>query len=171
MTLRFTPPPEEPKGFPRYASYVVGLGIKTHSRVTDAKNSFRSRGFTRYETDEVIGKNHDNSPRYKTFYGAKHSFILENVNGTWYVLYEIPEKTLSSDLPWMKTFIKDTKYTGGGVLRLDVFEKYEYNKKLREAEPERFRLFKKAVPMTQDEYVEWRLAVQREQIEEKRSES
>ena len=45
--LKFVPPKEEAKNLPRWASYVVGGGMKTHSGVAWAKLSFNNRGWTR----------------------------------------------------------------------------------------------------------------------------
>jgi hypothetical protein len=62
--------------------------------------------------------------------------ILEMVNGNWYVLYDVPEDTAYADLPWVKLV--------GHGWRRDGYER--------------------AVPMTRNEYAEWRVAVEREQI-------
>jgi hypothetical protein len=65
--------------------------------------------------------------------------ILENVAGEWYTLFDIPKGTAYADLPWVKEV-----RTGGWYAN---------------------RLVKRAVPMTREEYAEWRLQVERERIE------
>lgn len=148
MTLLFIPPKEDAKGLPRYASYVVGDGMKTHGSIGAAKHSFNYRGYAGY--------------RGKT----KHSFILENVNGKWYILYEIAEGLKSDELPWVKEFIRDTKYYWDNGQLLEDFNSSEYRRKLREEDPARFKTFKKSVPLSKEEYVKFRLAVQLEELKE-----
>jgi hypothetical protein len=79
MTLRFDPP----KDAGRYALYLEGAsgknGFRTYSELGHAKNAYHFRGHRR---------------------AAK---ILENVDGKWYVLFDIRQGTL--DLPWFKETI------------------------------------------------------------------
>jgi hypothetical protein len=63
--------------------------------------------------------------------------ILENVDGQWYVLHEVRAGMTYSDLPWVKEV---STYRWNGTPH------------------------KKGVPMSRDEYAEWRLAVERERI-------
>lgn len=149
MTLEFVPPKEEAVGLPRYASYVVGSGMKLHRRVCDAKNSFHNRGWTSVEDR----------------YGAlplkvtRRSFILENVDGKWYVLYDIPDGTKHEDLPWMKEYFRSY---GQDVLVTDYHRNNSYyQEKFKDGS---YKIFKKATPMSTDEYVAWRLAVERERL-------
>lgn len=64
--------------------------------------------------------------------------ILELVDGEWYVLYDIPANTQYDDLPWVK----------------DVPRGWRYD----------WRTVKRSVPMTRDEYADWRVAVERERL-------
>lgn len=78
---------------------------------------------------------------YNTRYDAK---ILEMVNGEWYVLHDIKAGTERENLPWKKQVNVGGWYSN--------------------------RTTKRSVPMTRDEYAEWRLKVERERVaEEKRS--
>lgn len=67
--------------------------------------------------------------------------ILENVSGEWYVLYDIAKGLTYKELPWVKE-------TQSGYWS-------SYGKRTT------------SVPMTRDEYAEWRLQVERERIENK----
>lgn len=154
--LAFVPPKEEAKDLPRYASYVVSGGMKLHGSVGAAKNSFNNRGWTREENPDWDGKT------YYTKYRAvtRRAFILENVKGNWYVLYDIPAGLTKNELPWVKEFITDNRWNTTQLV--SDFNKSEYYKDIRDKEPERFRTFFKNVPMSRDEYIEWRLAVELE---------
>lgn len=66
------------------------------------------------------------------------SKILELVDGEWYVLYDIPANAQYNDLPWVKEITRGWQHSWGTV--------------------------KKSVPMTRDEYAEWRVAVERERM-------
>lgn len=149
MSLLFVPPKQEEKTLPRFGSYVVGSGLKVHSRLVDAKNSFNYRGWTYSDRKRV----------------TKHSYILENVDGRWYTLYEIAPGLTFDELPWVKTFIRDTNYRWDSGQLLDDFNKMEYYVNLRKENPNRFVEYKKKVPMSRDEYVAWRLAIQKEQFD------
>jgi len=79
---------------------------------------------------------------YHHSYTRKDAMILENVNGEWYVLYTIPAGTMYKDLPWVKEVAtRWYSYGPGTAVR--------------------------AVPMTREEYAEWRIKVERERIENK----
>lgn len=112
MSLKFNPP----KQVARYALFVdhgEGRGFfKTYDELGYAK----------------IAVGHHRS------HDAK---ILENVEGDWYVLFDIPKGTDRNNLPWKK---KRTSW-------------YYRNEERKVAKP-----------MTRDEYAEWRLAVERERI-------
>jgi hypothetical protein len=162
MSLRFIPPKEDAKGLPRYASYVVGSGLKVHGRIVDAKNSWRNRGWHYVETGELVERFGFMRPERK--YVTKHGFILENVDGFYYTLYEIQPGLAEEELPWYKTFIRDTAYTWDKGQPLEEFNKYSYRVKHREENPTRYVEFRKPVPMSRDEYAAWRLAIQMEQI-------
>jgi hypothetical protein len=111
MTLRFDPP----KQAGRYALYVEGAGAKNGFRVYDelghAKNAYH----------------------FRSHRGAAK--ILENVDGKWYVLFDIPKGLSYKELPWVK----------------EIVGWYDRGRKV-------------AKPMTRDEYAEWRLAVERERM-------
>jgi len=62
--------------------------------------------------------------------------LFENVDGDWYLLYSVPKGSLYGDLPWVKQVGYSWRSTP----------------------------YKKAVPMTRDEYAEWRVRVERERI-------
>lgn len=64
--------------------------------------------------------------------------ILENVDNEWYVLHDIQPNTDYKELPWVKTL---------------------------ESNWYRSRTAYRAVPMTRDEYADWRVAVEREKWE------
>lgn len=114
MSLKFVPP----KQVARYALFVDhghGRGkFKTYDDLGSVKNAYHHAG------------------TYSS--GSK---ILENVDGDWYVLHEIPAGTQYQDLPW----VKESGYSWRGTPR------------------------KKAVPMTREEYAEWRIRVERERLE------
>lgn len=114
MTLKFNPP----KQVARYALWLSNASAKytfrTYNTLGDAKNAYHFRGY------------------------RQDAKILENVDGQWYVLHDIPAGTPRNELPWYK------EVQGG----------YYSN----------YRTSKKAVPMTREEYAEWRLAVERERI-------
>lgn len=76
--------------------------------------------------------------RYHNYSGRYNAKILEMVAGEWYVLYDIKAGTELRDLPWYK----------------------EVNEGWRTG----YRKTKKAVPMTRDEYADWRVAVEHERL-------
>jgi len=67
------------------------------------------------------------------------SKILETVAGEWYTLFEIPAGTERSQLPWVGDVQQGWRNNWGRIRR--------------------------AVPMTREEYAEWRIRVERERIE------
>lgn len=145
--LRFTPPKEEAKNLPRYASYVVASGLKVHGRIVDAKNSWRNRGWSWQETGELIERYGSMRPERKHL--TKHGFILENVEGLWFTLYEIKPGLTEEELPWYKDVWVHNDW-GWTHLEEPSYGTDKYTKK------------RKSFPMTRDEYVAWRLAVQKE---------
>lgn len=154
VTLLFTPPKEDAVNLPRYGSYVVGEGLKVHRRLVDAKNSWRNRGWT------WKGGN----PEALTYSGrrgqhvTKEAFILENVDGLWYNLYVIKAGLTEEELPWMKEYII-TSY--GKIPYTDHHRNNSYYK--NKVDSGEWKVKKYPTPMTRDEYVEWRLAIAKEQ--------
>jgi hypothetical protein len=151
---KFVPPKEESKTFPRYASYGAGI-LKTHSQVGHAKLSLRNRVTSRDNSD----------PSLKYWQRPtvwSHSFILENVDGEYFTLYEIPDGTKEEELPWMKEFYIPMESWDSPRLMTDYMRGSSYHqRKLQEGSA---RLEKRPVPMTTDEYVAWRLGVERERL-------
>lgn len=107
MTLRFVPPPT----VARYAVYTVTHGLKVYDDLGSAKNAARRRS----------GINRRNASR--------NTYILENVNGEWFILYQI--NIGDTKPPW------HTRESAWG---------HSF-----------------AVPMTREEYAEWRIKVHEEQ--------
>lgn len=153
--LKFVPPKEEQKAY-RYASYAGGE-MKLHGGVGFAKNSLNNRMWTRVDTDEVVRQDFQGKDVYKTKLVTKHAFLLENVEGEWFVLYEIKPGSTKDELPWMKEYY--FSYYRWSVLTPYVRESKYYSPKIESGEyPTMFR----ATKMTTDEYVAWRLAVELE---------
>jgi hypothetical protein len=151
-TLKFTPPNEKNGELPRYASYVVGDGMKLHRSIGHAKNSLNHRGYRVW--------------RWMPDPERRHSFILENVDGSWYVLYEIPDGCKDEDLPWMKEyFVYSRNGTVFSFLYTDYHRQSIYYKDL--LADGKARLEKRSCPMSMDEYVTWRLAVEREIVKDR----
>lgn len=157
--LKFVPPQEDAKNLPRYGSYVVGDGMKLHGGVGFAKNSLNNRMWIRgIDPDkpkvERYGKVVDN---YRSV--TRHAFLLENVEGEWFVLYEIKPGLTDEELPWMKEFF----YDGYHWNLVSAYEGSQYYQKRYlsgdDPAPRKF----KAVPMSTEEYVQFRLAVDRQQ--------
>lgn len=159
MSLKFVPPKEDAKNLPRYGSYVVGNGLKVHGRLVDAKNSWRNRGWTRGPNPDWKEGDYWGS-KYKSV--TREAFILENVDGIWYTLYHINQGLTETELPWYKQFIVG-QWTNHEYS--DYYKTNDYYQKRLEAGE--YKLIMKPVPMTRDEYVDWRLAVQKEQLAEK----
>lgn len=114
MSLKFVPP----KAATRYAIFVNRNKpvFKAYNNLGHAKLSWRHGARGRFD--------------------AK---LLENIDGEWYVLFDIPKGT--STAPWTKKTKR--RWTS-----------YEFNV---------------AVPMSRDEYAEWRLKVERERVAESRN--
>lgn len=79
--------------------------------------------------------------RFRNWSGRNAAKILEMVDGEWYTLFDIPAGTDRSNLPWVKEVTRHDWYTNRDQTR------------------------KKAVPMTREEYAEWRVKVERERWE------
>lgn len=78
--------------------------------------------------------------QHRNGYRPTESFILENVEGKWFKLYEIPAGSLTP--PWhRRPFPNDSP-------------SFSWNRV-------------KAIPMTKDEYAAWRIQVDRELLGEK----
>ena len=165
LSLKFTPPKEEAGNLPKYASYVVNDGMKVHHRTVDAKNSWRNRGWTRQidpNQPKKEGYNGIMRDNYRNV--TRHAFILQNVDGEWFVLYEIKPGLTEQELPWYKEYIKPVGSTWdrNGWLYTDKERNSEYYQKaLAEGS---YKLYKKATPMTREEYAEWRVSVDRERF-------
>lgn len=156
-SLKFVPPKEELKAY-RYASY-AGSEMKLHGGIGFAKNSLNNRMWTRVDTDEVaytdsLGKTH-----FKMKSVTKHAFLLEQVEGEWFVLYEIQPGSTRDELPWMKEYYYS--YGRWNLLTPYIRESSYYAPKLASGE---HKTSFRPTPMTTDEYVEWRLAVERERL-------
>lgn len=160
-SLKFVPPPEEAKTPQRYASYVVGEGMKLHGSVGHAKLSFSNRGWTWAGGDPNAATWGERRGKRVT----KHGFILENIDGSWWNLYEIKPGLSEAELPWVKKYYRDTKYSWSGSYRVD--QASESQLKSIAENPDRFRFEYRTTPMTREEYVQFRLAVQLEQYMEK----
>ena len=88
-------------------------------------------------------KSYDDLGSAKNAYHNKYNVdakILESVDGQWYVLFDIPNGTRYENLPWVK---KVQRRFG-----------YSYNE----------HSYPTSVPMTREEYAEWRLKVERERV-------
>lgn len=155
-SLLFVPPKEDAKNLPRYGSYVVGSGLKVHGRLVDAKNSWRNRGWTSIVNPDWKESDGWQDRRKKV---TLHAFILENVNGRWYTLYEIPAGIEETDLPWYKEYLRGPY---GDVLYTEYYKTSEYYQ--NQIASGYRSIVKKVTPMSRDEYVEWRLAIQREEL-------
>lgn len=159
MSFKFIPPKEETQKLPKYGSYVVGSGMKLHHGIGFAKNSLNNRMWTR-EIDpdnpkvERYGGTYDN---YRQV--TSHAFLLESVDGEWFTLYEIKPGLTKNQLPWMKEFF----YNGWSWSPVGEYLEVPYYKEKYLDNPETRRKFK-AVPMSTEEYVQFRLAIQREQL-------
>jgi hypothetical protein len=151
---KFVPPKEESKTFPRYASYGAGI-LKTHSQVGHAKLSLRNRVTSRDNSD----------PSLKYWQRPtvwSHSFILENVDGEYFTLYEISDGTKEEDLPWMVEYYIPEYGYGSAQPVTDYIRKSSYYQGKVESGKARFE--KRPKPMSTDEYVAWRLGVERERL-------
>lgn len=114
MTLKFIPPPQA-------ARYALSIGGSFHiyNDIARAKIAWWNHG------------------RWRT---STSAYILENVEGSWFVLYEIPPNT--TEPPWYKDV--STYRSGYG-----------------------WRDTKRARPMSREEYATWRVQVDRELLAER----
>lgn len=128
MTLRFTPPKED--NLPRYASYGRG-SMKTHSGLNGAKASLRNR-CTRWREQNW-----------------SEGFILELVEGEWYVLYHVKEGSKNDDLPWKKDVWRHKQY------------RWTYPTEPRHSLGDYIKERVNA-PLGRDEYADWRVRVELE---------
>jgi hypothetical protein len=135
MSLKFIPPKEEAKQFPRYASYGDGQ-LKTHRTLSGARNSLNNRTAP-YRSWEADAK-------------WKQGFILENVDGEWYTLYHVKEGSTRNELPWMH--------------KRWSHKQYHWKYYTEPTNSDSYVLEYYSRPMTTDEYVDWRLAVERERL-------
>jgi hypothetical protein len=155
-SLKFVPPKED-NSFPRYATYTKGE-MKTHGTMSGAKNSLNNRMWTR-EVDpnepEREGYNGVKRPNYRNV--TRHAFLLESIEGEWFVLYEIKPGLTHNELPWMKEYFQS--YKSWTPLTQSWKDSPYYGPKIASGEyPTAFR----KTPMTTDEYVAWRIAVELE---------
>lgn len=138
IKLKFIPPKEEAQSFPRYASYGNGE-LKTHRTLSGARNSLNNRiapyGYS-----------------YKPEATWKQGFILENVDGEWYTLYHVKEGSKFADLPWVHTRWVHKQYN------------WKSYTQPAESQADRYSIEHYSRPMTTDEYVAWRLAVEHERL-------
>jgi len=95
------------------------------------------RGFFKPYDDLGSAKN---AHRWHNYNNRNNAKILENVDGNWYTLHEVKAGTSQNDLPWYKEVDRYPWYSS------------------------RSEKIRKAVPMTREEYAEWRVAVERERI-------
>lgn len=138
MTLKFIPPKNET--LPRYASYGEGV-LKAHTTIGGAKQSLAHR---------CVRVDHDSDlPYYQRPRIWRQGFILESVNGEWFVLHHVPEGTKSDDLPWKKDRWIHKQYSW----TLDTPPKYK---------PEDYSHDRVTTVMTRDQYADWRVKVELE---------
>lgn len=133
MTLKFIPPKE--KKLPRYSTYGNGE-MRTHTSMGAAKQSL--------------------AYRCGSYYGEpwKEGFILELVDGEWYVRYHVTEGMKDDDLPWK---VDAWKYNGLSYWR----SRYLYTEPTWDAE--NYTKVRINRPETKEEYAEWRIRVALEQ--------
>jgi len=142
LTLKFIPPKEEAQSFPRYASYGSGQ-LKTHGTLSGARNSLHNR-------TAPYGWSWKDDAKWK------QGFILENVEGEWYVLYHVEEGATRDSLPWMKKVWKHKQY--GWKYDHDPSSNSSFHK------AENYEVEYVATAMSKDEYAAWRVAVERERL-------
>lgn len=144
MSLKFIPPKE--KSLPKYASYAKGV-MRTHTSLGHAKQSlaYRAVDYVDYSRDYPL-------ERYS------ESFILELVDGEWYILYHVKKGTAANDLPWKKEFLDGIEYGSPVSVRSDGLTKdsIEWHKS------NGYVATKKNVAISKEEYAEWRIKVELE---------
>ena len=151
--LKFKPPSVDMQmphpRTPKYASYVASPyshTMNTHSSIGSVKLSIYNRAGS-YGTD-----------------GYYESFLLELVDGEWYVLYHVEKGTKHDELPWMYPLeVVEYKLRPMTQQELDARPSYmrgpgyttdKYDRRVTTVRRNR--------PMTREEYAEWRVAVDRE---------
>jgi hypothetical protein len=116
-------------------------------KVTPPKAVGRYALLVEYDNSNAFFKTYDdlgsakNSFHYRRYYGMTVGYILENVDGDWYALYKITPENVKDHAPWQKETT-----SGGWRSSYTIW---------------------RAKPMTRDEYAEWRVAVERERIQER----
>lgn len=117
-SLKFVQPPTDKKIGKPYATYSDGFGLKLYRTLGAAKQ----------------GLSHQIGTSWGSVGAYRDGYILEQVDGQWFILYFVAKGTTKHNLPWKKDV---PQYWGGGTTR-------------------------KSVPMTREEYAEWRVKVDRE---------
>lgn len=155
--IKFIPPKDDLKKLPRYASYSVGE-MKTHHGLGFAKNSLNNRMWGRKNVPEDMVWDASTPYAFKrlvTFPAA----LLELVDGEYYTLYEIPAGLRWQDLPWVDEYF----YSYNSWTRLTDYyrESNYYGPKIKDGS---IKTAYRPTPLGTDEYVNWRLAVERERV-------
>lgn len=132
MTLKFTPP--KAQKLPRYASYGSGQ-MKTHTSIGAAKQSLAYRCGPRWRRDTW-----------------EEGFVLELVDGEWFIRYHVTDGMNDNDLPWKVDAWKMNKYSPycNGIT---------FTKPRNDPEYTKIRLNR---PETKEEYAAWRVQVELE---------
>lgn len=148
MSLKFVPPPVRTLDFPKYATYIPHLAeMKSHRQMSAVKNRLNYQCHRR----EALPGQEDvpyYSRKYRSFY--REAFILERVNGDWFVLYHIPEGTEEDNLPWKKDVWRHKSYGWKSVGEEPTYR------------PESYVKTRESVPMTTEEYIAWRVEAELE---------
>lgn len=152
MSLKFVPPKEDGAKFPRYAVYSDGK-MTTHGTMRGAKSSWNNRSWT-YVEDPDAPKDYYGRSRKKV---TRHSFILESVDGEWFVRYEVKPGLTFDQLPWVKQQWNAYGYWNDMPMS-------DYHQKLvdRNERSVKYRHVNKRV--TPEEYADWRVAVEYERL-------
>lgn len=124
-----------PKPIGRYALYIERSYGDPRFRV------FSNLGDLKNSFNYQVGGYGDNG-------AIANAKVLENVGGDWYVLYDVPAGTKNADLPWMKTSYR-------------VYQ-YGYWQTLSTSDDPKAHKVVKSVPMTKEEYADWRVRVELE---------
>lgn len=93
-----------------------------------------------YHDGELKTYNHLGSAKnaYRHLYNPQNVKILERVGDQWFILYDVPDGRLHTDeVPWVK--------------KVDIYRYGRYESD-----------FPRAIPMTRDEYADWRVKVELE---------
>lgn len=129
MSLKFVPPKSEK--LPRYASYGAGQ-MKTHASIGAAKQSLAHR-----------------CKPYWSRESWKEGFILELIDGEWWIRYHVAEGTMDEDLPWYKDAWKRKTFS-------PYYNGISFTKPWREEDYTKIRMNR---PETKEEYAEFRVKV------------